>query len=512
MRRLLLLTTITCLVVALSVNVILALPSGPPAHDAFVRTTAPISSAVATPTTTPNGGTFSDSVTATLETTTPDKDQPFSLFSPESDSQASTLDWSQLQNNPQRHGYSSENLDTPISKLWARGFAPERLHPQTQPVIVNNRLFIGTEMGTFYCINASTGANIWTFKAGGPILHTAGVENNKVFFGSMDGSVYALDVNNGNLLWKFDSQHRAGFSTAVLLVENKVFISNRGGIYYALNQADGSVAWQRDIGVPIFMSSAYNNGKIFFGAMDMRVYALNSHTGAIEWRSDEGEVWGAAFKDYWPVAYDGYVFIRPMKVEGGRSGSPPLSRQTGPLPQSELDKQTEMIANYQSDPHSQNLFVFEQSNGQSVIMPHYVATTMNGATCPPCVDGDGMLIGPALWDGVYGSGWSRLDINLRRIVEVLWDGSQISGNPDENLCVSAAGRLIFIMHTQEGNAQFTGVWHLDRRQATGLSRYGAENYFFSNTQGGGTTPAAISNGIVYHTTQNTLNARTATVR
>lgn len=511
MRDRLFLAAITCLIVALCVSVALALPPGLPAYSSFVTTTALIGSSVTTPMIGLNGGTINDLLAVPLETATPNTtSRAPGLPCSGSGSQASTLDWPQLQNNPQRHGYSPENLDTPISKLWVRGFAPERLHPQAQPVIVNNRLFIGTAMGTFYAIDAATGENLWTFKAGDPILHTAGVANGRVFFGSMDGSVYALDVNNGRLLWRFDSQHRAGFSTAVLLAENKVFISNRGGVYYALNQEDGSVAWQQDIGVPIFMSSAYDNGRIFFGAMDMRVYALNSQTGTIEWQSSP--VQGAAFKDYWPVAYKGYVFIRPMKVEGGESGSPRLARQTGPLPQSELDKQTEMIANYQSDPHSQNLFVFEQNDGDPVIMPHFVANTMNGATCPPAVDGDGMLIGPVLWNGTYETGWCRLDVDQRRIIESLWDGSDPSGNGDENLCISAAGRLVFIFHTQEGNAQFTGVWHLDRRESTAIGAYRVEGYFFSNSQGGGTTPVAISNGIIYHTTQNNLNARRATIR
>jgi len=485
MRHRLFLAAIICLVVALCVSVALALPPGLPAYSSFVTTTVLVGSSVTTPTIGLNGGTINDLLAVPLETATPNTtSRAPGLPCSGSGSQASTLDWPQLQSNPQRHGYSPENLDTPISKLWVRGFAPERLHPQTQPVIVNNRLFIGTAMGTFYAIDAASGETLWTFKAGGPILHTAGVANDRVFFGSMDGSVYALDVTNGRLLWRFDSQHRAGFSTAVLLAENKVFISNRGGVYYALNQEDGSVAWQRDIGVPIFMSSAYDNGRIFFGAMDMRVYALNSQTGAIEWRSSP--VRGATFKDYWPVAYDGYLFIRPMKVEGGTSTAT------------------------ENDPASWNMFVFNQESGQLVFMPHFVANTMNGATCPPAVDDDGMLIGPYLQEGRFGSSWCRLDVNRREIVDNF--SSSIWGNPDENLCVSAAGRLVFIFHTQEGNAQFTGVWHLDRRESTAIGPYRVEEYFFSNSQGGGATPVAISNGIIYHTTQNNLNARRATVR
>ncbi len=62
--------------------------------------------------------------------------------------------WPQLQNNPQRHGYSPEKAGLPLQNAWVRGFSPDRLFPQTQPMIAEGRLFIGTEMGAFYGIEA----------------------------------------------------------------------------------------------------------------------------------------------------------------------------------------------------------------------------------------------------------------------------------------------------------------------------------------------------------------------
>src|SRR5437773_1841564 len=99
---------------------------------------------------------------------------------------ARAADWPQLQNSPQRLGYSAEKIDVPFKNVWARGFAPERLHPQTQPVIAGGRIFIGTENGTFHALDAKSGKPLWTFPTAGPILHTAGVEGDRVFFGCMD--------------------------------------------------------------------------------------------------------------------------------------------------------------------------------------------------------------------------------------------------------------------------------------------------------------------------------------
>ena len=108
-------------------------------------------------------------------------------------------DWPQLQNGPQRLGYSPEKIDVPLQRAWAVGMSPERLHPQAQPVIADGRLFIGTAMGNFHAFEAKTGKKAWGFKAGGPILHTAGVEGGRVFFGCLDGCVYALDARTGEV-------------------------------------------------------------------------------------------------------------------------------------------------------------------------------------------------------------------------------------------------------------------------------------------------------------------------
>ncbi len=446
-------------------------------------------------------------------------------------------DWPQLQRDPQRSGHSNTSLGSNDTNVWQIGFAKsyngQKINPQIQAVVAGSCLFIGTEQGTMYAFNPSTGAFLSKYPASGnvgPILGTAGVENNKVFFGSMDGAVYALNVGANcalSLTWKFVSPTRGGFSSAVLLAENKVFIPNRGGSYFALNQSDSSVSWQRDLGVPIFMSSSYNAGKIFFGAQDMKVYALNSSNGQTAWSA--GPVWGLVFKDYWPVAAGEFVFVYPFKVQGGGgdTNSFDLPQHNGPLTQAEIDKQQDSVAyfNTLNDPNNSNfhpeaLFVYRQDNGQKIVIPHYQANTMNGATCPPSVDRDNNLILPVGWffnrpyDALqWGGGWARMNVNYQiggalapRFTEVLWPGPR--GNTDENMCSSTAGNKVFVMHTQEGNAQFTGFWDLDARAADGIGASPGDDFlFWSNSQGGGTSPASFAGKMMFHNTQNTLNAR-----
>jgi hypothetical protein len=429
---------------------------------------------------------------------------------------ALAADWPQLQNGPARLGYAAEKIEGPLKNAWSVTMSPERLHPQAQPVVAGGRVFIGTATGTLHCFDAKKGERLWKFAADGPILHTAAAEGGKVFFGCMDACVYAVNAADGTLAWKADSGMHTGFSTAVLLADAKVFVANRGGAYFALSQKDGSFLWERDLGAPILMSSATDGKNLFVGAMDMRVYALDAKTGAVAWKSEP--LPGAAFRDYWPVVYKDYVLVRPARVSGGAYGKP-LEWLRGPLPEAELAKQEAMVAEAEKDPAQQNLFVLDRATGKrAMVVPQWVSCTMNGATTPPCADGDGLLVVPVTLHDWRG-GWGRLDLAKRRVVEVLCDDFQDKegrrrgmGNSDENLNVSAAGRSVLVFHTEEGNAQFTGVWNLDRREWAPVGPYHVDRAFTSNTQGGGGNPVAVADGMLFHASWNTLNARTASGR
>ena len=370
-------------------------------------------------------------------------------------------DWPQLGNGPQHLGYSAEKLKGPFKIKWNVQFQPERLYPATQAVVADGRAFLGTESGNFHALDAATGQRLWKFPAAndgrvGPIMHTAGVEAGKVFFASMDGCVYALQAKTGRLAWKFDSKMRTGFSTAVLLAEKKVFAANRGGTFFALGQADGTQAWKADVGCPLLQSPAYNHGRVYVAGMDMRLCALNAGTGKEIWKTDR--IAGLAFKDYWPVVYRGLVIVRPM---GGWE-----------------------------------TFFFEEVTGKLAAITFTGGVTMNGAVAPPCVDRDGKLVSSGGLKGTWQSGWCRFDLQTNQHQEIS-TAKGGRGNRDENMTPSAAGDLIFVMHCQEGNAQFTGCYDLQTKTWTRI-RGGPWMNMTSNTQGGGASQAVIAAGAMYH--------------
>jgi polyvinyl alcohol dehydrogenase (cytochrome) len=91
---------------------------------------------------------------------------------------------------------------------WAFGF-PNGDTSFGQPSIVAGRVFVGSDIGYFYSINADTGCVYWSYRAqatvrtGASVGPVTGHGSTKyaVYFGDFRGNVYALDAATGKPLW-----------------------------------------------------------------------------------------------------------------------------------------------------------------------------------------------------------------------------------------------------------------------------------------------------------------------
>jgi polyvinyl alcohol dehydrogenase (cytochrome) len=100
--------------------------------------------------------------------------------------------------------------EVPRLKLkWAFGF-PGELSSDSQPTIVGGRVFVGTQGGTVYALNAATGCVHWFFKADAAVraavsvgrIETKSGTRYAAFIGDRSANVYAVDSATGELLWK----------------------------------------------------------------------------------------------------------------------------------------------------------------------------------------------------------------------------------------------------------------------------------------------------------------------
>lgn len=444
-------------------------------------------------------------------------------------------EWPQVQRDAQRTGHSPETLGANLEVAWTHPFQPEKVHPQVQAIVYQGSVFVGTEMGTMYSLNAQVGTEQWAYDVGAPILNSVAAGDGRVYFGAMDGAIYALDASNGTLDWRSELDWRLGFSTAPVLADNKVMIGGRNGVFYALDPQTGVTVWEHDVGSPVLQTAAWDDGRAYFGAMDMRVYAINTNDGSLSWRTDVLD--GMAYKDYWPVIHDGAVVVRPMGMGELDPGFPFVFGSSedwdwlmthGPAIAAgnlasvadAIAAQDAVLAAYEAHPEDfeLSLHILDSDTGlRAAVVPHWGIQTMNGATTPPCVDRDGLLVIPT---HLARSGWGRVNLTTGRINDILYDhydshGGPMEpgdtpagmGNPDENLNVTCTANAVIAMHTEEYNANYTGVFDQDERRWYRLGPGHTNREMSTNTQGGGGNPASVALGFVYHISYHELIAR-----
>jgi polyvinyl alcohol dehydrogenase (cytochrome) len=116
---------------------------------------------------------------------------------------------------------------------WAFGF-PGGAQAYGNPAIVAGRIFVGSDTGMFYSLDAGTGCTHWSFQADGgirsaptiaPVASEAG-ERHAVYFGDVKANVYALDAATGALIWKknVDSHRFARVTGSVTFHDGRLYV------------------------------------------------------------------------------------------------------------------------------------------------------------------------------------------------------------------------------------------------------------------------------------------------
>jgi len=115
---------------------------------------------------------------------------------------------------------------------WAFGF-PGASATYSQPTVYGGKLFVGSEDGTVYALDSSSGCIWWRFKASGTVKTAVSVGNagRAAFFGDTNGNVYAVKTEDGSLLWKMrpDSHPTARITGSPTLVANRLYVPVSSG-------------------------------------------------------------------------------------------------------------------------------------------------------------------------------------------------------------------------------------------------------------------------------------------
>ena len=309
---------------------------------------------------------------------------------------AEGADWPQVQRDPQRSGYTDDVASPPYKSAWSISFGTERIARCTSAIIAEGKVLVGTKQGVMHAVQLADGKELWSYKAGGPILHSAAAAAGKVFFACLDGKVYALDAASGKEAWVFDSGF--GFSNAPLVAEGSLFVGNRKGKFFRLDMADGRTVWETSLGAPVFQTPAYNDGRVYIGSEDMFMHALSAKDGQQVWKSQKLQ--GQTFKDYWPVVHKGYVIVRPMvgMMDVRVMGFGPLQwtadpafveeatqayPQGKPLPESIRKAQDDLVQWFTENPSYMETYFLKESDGNLGFVSPLVRICALGGPVPP---------------------------------------------------------------------------------------------------------------------------------
>lgn len=154
---------------------------------------------------------------------------------------------------------------------WAFGY-PTGVSANGQPAVVSGRVFVGTDIGYIYSLDAQTGCIYWSHETGiatrnamtvGPIKEHGNTKY-AVFFGDAQANIYALDAQTGSLLWK----HK---------VDN---------FFVARNTASPTL-YDGRLYVPVSSSEEYDSGIADYQCCTSRgsVLALDANSGEQIWKT-----------------------------------------------------------------------------------------------------------------------------------------------------------------------------------------------------------------------------------
>lgn len=123
-----------------------------------------------------------------------------------------------------------------VSKLklkWAFGFPGGLSGGFGQPTVVSGRVFVGSDIGYVYSLDAASGCVYWSFQPKAGVRNAMTIAPVKgrgktkygLFFGDLKANFYALDAQTGELLWTDhgEDQFTARFTAAPALYQDRLY-------------------------------------------------------------------------------------------------------------------------------------------------------------------------------------------------------------------------------------------------------------------------------------------------
>lgn len=211
-------------------------------------------------------------------------------------------DWYTYMANDCRTGYSESPAPHENTVMWTAPVTGPH-HEFATPVVVDGRVYYNSsEYGIGYCLDASTGEEIWHFEGLGTYTDDGMHVQDGYAFLAAD-SVYCLNAMTGERVWEFgySSNPEVHFEGPPTLYEDMVFATSYYA--YALDVFTGQELWRSQEPVSCVSGMTAWNGLLFIPGQ-FGLTALDTETGEPVWFFECGGFWDSS-----PCLVDGVIYI-----------------------------------------------------------------------------------------------------------------------------------------------------------------------------------------------------------
>ena len=102
----------------------------------------------------------------------------------------------------------------------------------SSPAVAGGMVYVGSNDGNLYALDATTGIKIWNFTTGDAIWSSPAIANGVVYVGSNDNNTYALDATTGTKIWNYTT---GGHVESCPVVDHgTVYVGSDDGNIYAI--------------------------------------------------------------------------------------------------------------------------------------------------------------------------------------------------------------------------------------------------------------------------------------
>jgi outer membrane protein assembly factor BamB len=178
---------------------------------------------------------------------------------------------------------------------------------RSSPVVVNGLVYVGSDDGSVYALDAETGELCWQLETGGPVVSSAAVVDGVVYIGSTDSYLYAIGALTGDELWSLSRGPEMAVTSSPAVAYGVVFAGFGvwgSGALSGIDAATGEEVWRyrKQAGPKGTASAAIVDDMLICPSPSIWTYAADLCDEQPVWTCEEGASHTV------PAIADGMVF------------------------------------------------------------------------------------------------------------------------------------------------------------------------------------------------------------